>query len=335
MTAAATRQASAPSKILAILISDVLGAVINLFVGPAVLPPGSNVTLGRSTLQVGDITVRADWYFPKSQEPPTGVIYFQHGAFAATSLYSYTAAALAERTNSIVVLPTMSAGVRRDGYWLGGAELQMATADLFGGDRAALTASASAAARHPVTLPQNFVLVGHSNGGAFVTAVAGDLFEKGTTDGLKGVVLFDPSATAGQEDQISESLTHIPDALPVLMMGSPPYFWNEYGDGADALVAARPGEFVGVILDHGTHVDYMQGARGLVRLVTYLVAGFARPENVEAVKVMASGWITDMLKPSHDGIYATPGQTIQIDTAAGTATAAALGEPAPSVALTA
>ena len=73
------------------------------------LPPGSTVTVSRSTLQVGGKTVTADWYFPNESEPPTGLVYFQHGAFAVGSMYSYTAANLAEETNSIVVAPTMQA----------------------------------------------------------------------------------------------------------------------------------------------------------------------------------------------------------------------------------
>ena len=76
--------------------------------------------------------------------------------------------------------------------WLGGAPLQTAVADLFRGNRDALTASASAAAGHNVTLPEQFVLAGHSLGGVFVTAVAGYLADDHATANLKGVVLFDP-----------------------------------------------------------------------------------------------------------------------------------------------
>jgi len=45
------------------------------------------------------------------------------------------------------------------------------------------------------------------------------------------------------------------------------------------------------------------------------------------VQTLASGWINDMLDGAHNGIYGSPGQTMQIPTIAGTATAIAL--PAP------
>ena len=145
------------------VVFNVLALVTNLGAGPPVLPPGSTVTVSRSTLQVGGQAVAADWYFPNESTPPAGLIYFQHGAFAVGSMYSYTAADLAEQTNSIVVAPTMSTnGFAPDGMWLGGAPLQTAVADLFLGNRDALTVSASAAAGHTVTLPEQFVLAGHS-----------------------------------------------------------------------------------------------------------------------------------------------------------------------------
>src|SRR4029077_14451361 len=49
----------------------------------------------------GACTVTADWYFPAGSNPQ-GLIYFQHGALANSAMYSYTAATLAEETNSIV-----------------------------------------------------------------------------------------------------------------------------------------------------------------------------------------------------------------------------------------
>ena len=124
-------------------------------------------------------------------------------------MYSYTAAELAQQTNSIVVAPTMSTnGFAPDGMWLGGAPLQMAVADLFEGDRAALTASASAAAGHTVTLPLQFVL--------------GDLVDNEAAADLAGVVLFDSVAPAGQDSLVSTTLAKLPADLPVLLIGSPP-----------------------------------------------------------------------------------------------------------------
>ncbi len=77
----------------------------------------------------------------------------------------------------------------------------------------------------------------------------------------------------------------------------------------------------------------MQGGNPLIQFAAYLVAGFSRPRNIDAVKVLAAGWINDMFAGTHDGIYAAPGETIQIDTDAGTASAIAL--PAPPTAVVA
>jgi hypothetical protein len=112
-------------------------------------------------------TVSADWYFPSGSNPQ-GLIYFQHGALATSAMYSYAAATLAQQTNSIVVAPTLPSFSTTDGYWLGGTQMQQVIADLFLGDRAALTASASAAAGHLIILPRRVVLVGRSEGGGLV-----------------------------------------------------------------------------------------------------------------------------------------------------------------------
>ena len=43
------------------LVFNVLALVTNLVAGPPVLPPGSTVTVSRSTLEVGGKAVTADW----------------------------------------------------------------------------------------------------------------------------------------------------------------------------------------------------------------------------------------------------------------------------------
>ena len=66
-----------------------------------VLPPGSTVTVRSSTLEIGNgQVVPANWYYPATDEPPTRLIYLQHGFLATGPMYSYTAAYLSEGTNS-------------------------------------------------------------------------------------------------------------------------------------------------------------------------------------------------------------------------------------------
>ncbi|HUO39502.1 MAG TPA: alpha/beta hydrolase, partial [Mycobacterium sp.] len=275
-------------------------------------------------------TVTADWYFPAGSSPQ-GLIYLQHGFLANAAMYSYTAAALAEDTDSIVVAPTLTSNFFAiNALWLGGAPMAQAVANLFVGDRTALTTSASAADGHPVTLPTRLVLVGHSLGGTLVLGVAGDMADNGSIDDLAGVVLFD--GVALQPTLVSTTVAKVPSNLPILMIASPPYWLNVFGQTVNALVNARPGQFDGVQLVGGRHIDYMQGGNPLIQLGAYLVGGFSRPRNIDVVKTLASGWINDMFEGTHNGIYAMPGQTIQIPTAARTATAIAL--PAPTTPLT-
>jgi hypothetical protein len=76
----------------------------------------------------------------------------------------------------------------------------------------------------------------------------------------------------------------------------------------------------------------MQGGNPLIQFAGYLGTGFSRPENIEAVKALASDWINDMFTGTHDdGIYAAPGATIQIPSDAGTATATALPASNPPI----
>ena len=116
-----------------------------------------DVVAGHSTLAIpcGDgCTVPADWYFPTGAEAPNGVIWLQHGFIAGAGWYDKLATQLAEQTNSIVVAPTLSSNpLTSGGKWLNGDVMQHAVADLLA-DRTALTASAAAAAGHPVELPR-------------------------------------------------------------------------------------------------------------------------------------------------------------------------------------
>jgi hypothetical protein len=319
-------------------VLDLVGTVLfsaftigfRLFQGPPQLPPGSTVTVQSSTLQLapGQV-VPADWYVPENANPGR-LIYFQNGFIVNASAYSYTLAALAQNTDSIVVAPSISSNCfATDGFWLAGVPAQQAVANLFTGDRDALTASASAALGNSVTLPQNVVFVAHSYGANTVLGAAADMVANGTIGDLAGIVLLDGVPT---EATAVPALATIPATIPVYDIASPPYFWSGYGLLSNALVAARPGQFTGVQLVNGVHVDSMQGGNPLIQFAGYLGTGFSTPANIAAVKTLASGWINDMFTGTHDdGIYAAPGATIQIPSDAGTATATALPASNPPI----
>ncbi|ORB44387.1 alpha/beta hydrolase [Mycolicibacterium porcinum] len=313
-------------NIVGSLVFNVVGAALQVFSGPPVLPPGSNVTVRTSTLDMPGTnqTVRADWYFPEDPDSATGVIYLQHGFMATGPMYSYTAAYLAEETNSIVVVPTLSSNLFDvNGEWIGGEPMQQSVADLFADDRPELTASAGAAAGHPVTLPSKFVLVGHSLGGMLVTGAAGRMVDNGAVDDLAGVVLLDAVDTHNDMPDALDQLTGA-NYRPVLLISSEPYVWNRNGTVGQELQAARPGEFNGVMLVGGRHIDGLQGANPILQFAEYLVAGFSQPQNVDAVKQISAGWINDMYNGTDTGVHGAPQESVEIPTPSGTATAVVL-----------
>jgi hypothetical protein len=306
-------------------VMNVLGAALQVFSGRPALPPGSTVSVSTSTLtlETGQ-TVQANWYFPENADESTRLIYFQHGFMATGPMYSYTAATLAQETDSIVVTPTLSSNLfNPTGDWLGGAPEAQAVADLFAGNREALTESASAAAGHPVVLPTKFVLVGHSLGGMLVSAAAGDMVENGAIDDLEGVVLLDSVDFNGTIPDALDALSG-PNYRPVYDISSVRYVWNVDGVVGDELSAARPGEFNGVMLVDGHHIDSMRGGNQILQVAEYLVAGFSEPQNVDAVPIIAAGWINDMFAHTETGLRGDPQQVIEIPTPAGTATAVVL-----------
>ncbi|OMB94426.1 hypothetical protein A5733_14790 [Mycobacterium sp. NS-7484] len=325
-SAAATAPSVPIVNIVGSLVFNVVGAALQVFSGPPVLPPGSTVTVRSSTLTMpgSNREVRADWYFPEDPDSATGVIYLQHGFMATGPMYSYTAAYLAEETNSIVVAPTLSSNLfDPDAQWIGGEPMQQSVADLFAGDRPELTASASAAAGHPVALPSKVVLVGHSLGGMLVTGAAGRMVDNGAIDDLAGVVLLDAVDT---NTDMPEALAKLSGAnyRPVLVISSERYVWNLDGTVGDELEAARPGQFNGVMLVGGRHIDGLQGANPILQFAEYVIAGFSQPQNIDAVKTISAGWINDMYDGTHDGVYGAPQQRIDIPTPSGTATAVVL-----------
>jgi pimeloyl-ACP methyl ester carboxylesterase len=312
------------------VVFNLYGLATRLVGGPPILPANSTVTVHSSTLRIdcGDgYEVPADWYVPDTPEPPTRLIYLQHGFLASGPWYSHTAAALAEQTKSIVVAPTITSNfLSCDACWLGAPPMQKAVADLFEDGNTALADSALAAG-YTGPIPDRVVLVGHSLGGGLVAGTAGSMVDNGTADRLAGVVMLDG---VGLDDSMTTSLEKVPDAIPIYQLAAPRYFWNQFGVGSDALHEARPDEFIGFMLAGGSHVDTMRGGNPLIQFSQQLVAGFSKPQNVDAAQILMVGWVNDMFACTHDkctrkqGIYADPTDEIPIDTPAGQAIAIAL-----------
>lgn len=329
-TAAVSPQIDVPPVVSAIgtavfgLIST-LEAVVE---GPPKALPGSGVTVKRSTLQIGDQEVPADWYFPEGYNadpnapPPERIIYLQHGFLARGVFYDYTASYLAKETNSVVVAPTLTSNIfATDGMWLGGDPMHRAVADLFKDDNPALLESAQAAGYKQDELPGQVVLIGHSLGGGLVIDTARYMKENGTSDKLAGVVMLD-GVSFTDPVPILEDL----DGIPVYNLSATPYPWNLFGTMDAALAQVRPDDFTGAQMFFGFHSDAMVGGNPLIQLGAYLITGYGGPANVAATQILAAGWINDMFACQDDpncspnpDLYAEPGEAIKIPTPVGPA----------------
>jgi alpha-beta hydrolase superfamily lysophospholipase len=172
----------------------------------------------------GTRSVNAGWYFPNQDQPPAGVVYLQHGFLDNSANLSALAVHVAQTTNSIVVTPDISSNFfASDGWWLNSTETAQSVADLFTGNREELTASASQAAGHDVSLPQQFVLAGHSAGGGLAVKAASDLVSGGASRGLAGVLMYDGVDFTSQMPQALAKLdgTNIPVLGQQLYTGLP------------------------------------------------------------------------------------------------------------------
>ncbi|SDE82117.1 hypothetical protein SAMN04488581_4817 [Mycolicibacterium neoaurum] len=334
--------------IIASFVFDFVGVAVTFIAGPPVVPRGSTVTVRTSTLAIdGQHTVPAHWYYPAGDEPPQRIIYLQHGFLGVGAMYSYTAANLAESTNSIVVVPTLTSNRNvEDGFWLGSDEALRATAALFLGDREALTASAIAAGfaeRYgtEATLPDRFALVGHSLGGNLVAGAAGYYADAvtagGETSHLAGVILLDAAPQGSVLSDALVKLDGIGSYVPVLELGAP----KEPRRVDEALNRHRPGTFNGIVLENGKHLDSMDGGSWLIQFISHLYQGFPTAQNQAAAQVIIDGWAKDILDGRIDpltgrcagaecaGIYGDPGQVLELQTPAGPTRGSVIGTAVP------
>ncbi|WP_333890015.1 alpha/beta hydrolase [Mycolicibacterium gadium] len=312
--------------VIGTIVFGLYGFVTRLIGGPPVLPPNSTVTVYSSRLRIdcgcapgeGE-EVPVDWYIPENPDPDR-IIYLQHGFLAAGPWYSYTAAALAEQTNSIVVAPSITSNfLAYDQCWLGGAPMHQAMAELFDPENTALADSLGATPYEGELEWEQVVLMGHSAGGGAVSGIARYMTENGDAGRLAGVVLLDGVGMGGK---MAEDLSMVPDEIPVYQLAAPKYVWNMFGSGTDELIEARPdAPFYGVTLAGGSHVDTMRGGNFLIQFSQQLVAGFSKPQNVAAAEIVMVGWVNDMFDGDQsEGIYLDSGETRTIDTPAGQAT---------------
>lgn len=252
------------------------------------------------------------WYFPTQANgsvAPNGTVYFSHGFGAFGWLYQPLAIELAGQTNSVVVTPTVPSIPLPLGLWIGSPEMQQGVASLFQGPQTALNISAQHAG-FSGTLPQDFILSGHSAGGGLTSIAAGNYLANlgGGTNHLKGVVMFDGVANnnavfAGAVNQLQAA------NIPIYTVAAPPQSWNAFGATTNTLASLYPNQFVGAEIAGGSHVDSMLGRGPLIDLALQVITQFSPPGATAAVYTLSTGWINDMWNglgpnsPGHVGIY--------------------------------
>ncbi|RUP06483.1 MAG: PE family protein [Mycobacterium sp.] len=252
------------------------------------------------------------WYFPTQASGAVnanGTVYFSHGFGAFGWLYQPLAIELAGQTNSVVVTPTVPSIPLPLGLWIGSPEMQQGVASLFQGPQTALNISAQRAG-FVGTLPQDFILSGHSAGGGLTSIAAGNYLANlgGGTNHLKGVVMFD--GVANNNAVFAGAINQLQAAnVPIYTVAAPPQSWNAFGNTTNQLTSLYPGQFVGAEIAGGSHVDSMLGRGPLIDLALQVITQFSPPGATAAVYTLSTGWINDMwagldpTSPGHVGIY--------------------------------
>ena len=265
--------------------------------------PVTGVAQGNSYLQIPvgphGYSAPARWYYPLQSDGTVnarGVIYLAHGFLGTGGWYGSLASALAYGTDCIVVTPTVTSLPLPMGAYLGGTQMQQAVAGLFLGDESALNLSASQAGYHG-TLPQAFVLSGHSAGGGLATIAAGDYITDiaGGTNNLKGVVMFDGVSSSSA---FASAIATLKSAgVPDYTVAAPPQAWNASGATTTQLGNSYPGQFVGVELLNGSHVDSLLGNKPVIDVLSQVITQYSPGGNPQAVYTLSTGWIEDFFTP--------------------------------------
>ncbi|MBU3751341.1 MAG: hypothetical protein FGM52_13020, partial [Mycobacterium sp.] len=282
-------------------------------VSSLITPPDTNgvtgVRTGSATLTIpsgNGYNAPADWYFPTQADgsvQANGVIWLQHGFLGFKEWYSDLATRLAQETNSIVVAPSI--------FWFDDAYTGQAAAQMFVGARPELNISATKAGFQGA-LPQPFILTGHSAGGRFATTAGAYTVDNGAAEDLLGVVMFD--GVDGSE-QFAASLAKLDSlGIPDYQIAAPAQQWNAWGLTTEQLSALKPGQFVGIQIDNGSHTDSIGGDSFFGRLGTLGSDLFVKPSppgGKNAVGTFATGWINDLYggySPANPvfGIYGNP-----------------------------
>lgn len=280
-----------------------IGRVAGLLAGVAVLvglvtgcEPNYEVKRTEVNLALpcnGTTTIAADWAIPQGVTP-TGFVWLQHGFARSNDNMASLETRYASR-GWIVVTPNLAAFGSCN---INDSGAHSAIASLLAGSTAAgsnLEASYDAARTKlglpAANLPANFVLSGHSAGGAAMTVVGGLVNTNASSTvraRLKGLVLLDPVENSG--NGMAAQLPNLANK-PVYTISGGDSSCNSNSSGTKALLPRRSG-FVGVRLPSGCHCDAEgDSTDGLCTLV----CGTPKAANKDALKQLAGDWVSDLL----------------------------------------
>ncbi len=99
--------------------------------------------------------------------------------------------------------------------------------------------------------------------------------------------------------------------IPDYVVAEAPQAFNQYGATTNQLVSLYPGQFVGVELVNGSHVDSMLGDKPVLDFTSQLITKFSPDGDTAAVYTLSTGWINDMFAGAGptDPIYGVYGPT--------------------------
>ena len=158
-------------------------------------------------------------------------------------------------------------------------------------------------------------MTGHSAGGGLATLAAGDyvadLGGNAANNHLLGVVMFD--GVANNSSAFAAAIANLKTLnIPDYVVAAPPQAWNASGATTNQLVSLYPGQFVGVELVNGSHVDSLLGNKPVIDFISQLLTKYSPGGNTAAVYTLSTGWIDDIYAhagPTNPiyGLYGTTG----------------------------
>jgi hypothetical protein len=241
----------------------------------------------------GTTSVNTIWAIPQGIAP-IGFVWLNHG-FARSNDAVFDLQKKYASRGLVVVSPSLSAfggcAINASAMHTAIANLLVAAPNPGSALEASYDAARSSLSLPPEDLPANFVLSGHSAGGALVTVVGGIINtnpDPNVRARLRGLMLLDPVENA--DDGMAAALPNLTDK-PVYTISAPNSSCNANSSGTVELLAQRGG-FVGVRMPTGCHCD---AEADTTDFLCTLTCGTPKAENKTALKRLAADWTVTMV----------------------------------------